>query len=227
MPEDASPRRCSANLLPSPLYVVCDDDVCVRAGWTLTDFAKAALDAGARILQIRAKHASGRTLLEMSRRVIEVARASGALVVVNDRADIARMAGAGGVHVGQDDLLPSSVRRMVGPEAVVGLSTHTLDQVERGCDEPVEYLAIGPVFPTLTKDSVSAAVGLEGVEGAASIADAHAMPVIAIGGMTLDRAPAVIRAGASGVAVVSDLFIAGDPAARIKAYLKALASPHG
>ena len=116
--------------LPSSLYVICDADVCERAGWTLTDFASACLDGGARLLQVRAKHAAARWLLDTTITVVQRARPSGALVVVNDRADLARLAGAGGVHVGQEDLAPASVRLVVGPDAVVGLSTHTVEQWE-------------------------------------------------------------------------------------------------
>src|SRR5262249_13216015 len=139
--------------LPSPLYVICDEDQCTHAGWDLVDFASACLEGGARFLQVRAKQASGRRLLELSQQVVEQARASAALVVVNDRADVARISGANGVHVGQDDLSPGAVRAILGREALVGLSTHTVEQIEASVRDPISYVAIGPVFPTTTKET--------------------------------------------------------------------------
>lgn len=208
--------------LPSPLYVVCDADVCGAAGWTLVDFATACIDGGARLLQIRAKHASGQWMLESTRALMLRAGDAGALVVVNDRADIARLAGAGGVHVGQTDLRPSQVRAIAGPAAVVGVSTHTPDQCEAAIRDPVNYVAIGPVFATATKSTGHATVGLEGVRGAAARMATSGVPVVAIGGITLARARSVIDAGAQAVAVISDLITTGDPAGRVGEYLRAL-----
>ena len=142
-----------------------------------------------------------------------------ASVIVNDRADVARMAGAAGVHVGQEDITARDARRIVGPEAVVGLSTHTLQQVEAGASEPVSYMAVGPVFGTSTKDTGYTAVGLELV--AAAAARAGAVPIVAIGGIDLERAPAVLAAGAASVAVISDL-LTQDPIGRVRAYMERL-----
>ena len=149
---------------------------------------------------------------------------------MNDRADLARLAGAAGVHVGQEDLPPAAVRAIVGREAIVGLSTHTLDQVRTAMGEPVDYLAVGPVFGTATKETGYAAVHLDMVRDAARAAGevgAHdaARPIVAIGGITLERARAVIEAGATTVAVISDLLATGDPEGRVRAYLEALAGP--
>lgn len=153
-----------------------------------------------------------------------MAHAAGAILIVNDRADIAKLAGADGVHVGQDDLEPGAVRRLLGESAIVGLSTHVADQVREAAQLPVDYVAVGPVFGTSTKDTGYRAVG------AGLVADAVAMlrdagapkPIVAIGGITLDRAPDLIRAGAAAVAVISDLLATGDPEGRVRAYLKAL-----
>jgi thiamine-phosphate pyrophosphorylase len=152
--------------LPSPLYAICDAEVCDRAGWTLVDFAAACIDGGATFLQVRAKGVSSAWLLDATTAIVRRAQASGALVVVNDRADLARLAGAGGVHVGQTDLSPAAVRVVVGPEMLIGRSTHTPEQYEAAFSEPVDYVAIGPVFATATKATGCDAVGLEGVRGA-------------------------------------------------------------
>jgi thiamine-phosphate pyrophosphorylase len=153
--------------------------------------------------------------------IVEAARPFDALVVVNDRPDIALMSRARGVHLGQEDLPAAAVRRLLGPAAVVGVSTHTSEQIERASLEPVNYVAIGPVFGTRTKETGYAAVGLEKVIEA--VRRSNGLPVVAIGGVTLGTAPSVWAAGASSVAVISDL-LEGDPAARVRAYLAAAAS---
>jgi thiamine-phosphate pyrophosphorylase len=187
------------------------------------DFADACLQGGARLLQIRAKHVSGRDLLAMTEQVVARASRDDALVIVNDRGDVARIAGAGGVHVGQDDLAPALVRTIVGPRAVIGLSTHTADQVESALTEPINHLAIGPGFGTTTKDTSYPPVGLDRVREVVERASASRLGVVAIGGITLDRARAVLDAGADAVAVISDLLVTGNPADRVRAYLHALA----
>lgn len=206
-PDGQIPRLC----------VICDADVCARADWTVPDFAAACLDGGATFLQIRAKNASPRALLDVTDAVVRRAAGGRALILVNDRADIARMAGAGGVHVGQDDLSPSAVRTLLGEAACVGLSTHTGEQVDAAVTQPIDYLAIGPVFATATKATGYDAVGLSRVTAAAS----RGFPVVAIGGITLDNAADVLRAGATAVAVISDLAVR-DPAARVRAFLNRL-----
>jgi len=126
------------------------------------------------------------------------------------------MSGAAGVHVGQDDLAPSAARRLLGPAAIVGYSTHTSAQIEAASIEPVTYVAVGPVFGTHTKATGYEPVGLELVAEAARLS--RGLPVVAIGGITLDTAAEVLAAGASAVAVISDLFAGGDPRARVAAY---------
>lgn len=209
-------------LLPR-LYAILDADVAAGAGWALLDLAAACLRGGARFLQVRAKTASGAWLLDTTSAIVALARAEGAIVIVNDRADVARLAGADGVHVGQDDLAPASVRPIVGTEHLVGISTHTLEQVEAAVLEPVDYIAIGPVFGTSTKATGYEAVGLEGVRAAARTADARGLPVVAIGGITLERAAGAIEARAASVAVISDLLAGGDPEARVREYVRRLA----
>jgi thiamine-phosphate pyrophosphorylase len=186
--------------------------------------ADAFLAGGARFLQIRSKHAPAAELLAVCDDVTARARKAGATVIVNDRVDIARLSGADGVHVGQEDLDPASARRILGPSARIGISTHTIDQVQMAASAPVDYIAVGPIFGTSTKATGFEAVGLDLVMRAAAVLrDAHvSRPIVAIGGITLERAPAVLRAGAASVAVISDLLATGDPEARVRDYLRAL-----
>jgi thiamine-phosphate pyrophosphorylase len=203
-----------------PLYVICDADVCARAGWTLGAFIESCLEGGARFLQIRAKAMPGGTLLDTTAAAVAAAVTVGATVIVNDRADIARLADAAGVHVGQDDLSPRQVRKVTGSAAIVGLSTHTAAQLQAALDEPIDYAAIGPVFGTATKETGYQPVGLSAVRAAALAAGD--LPVVAIGGITLDRAARVLEAGAASVAVIADLLAGGDPARRVRQFLAAL-----
>lgn len=196
-----------------------------RAGWTLSTLADAYLAGGARFLQVRCKTASSAAFLAACEDVVARAHSCGATVIVNDRADIAALAGADGVHVGQEDLDPASVRRLLGPSAIVGLSTHSPDQVREASELPVDYIAVGPVFGTSTKDTGYRAVGTALVSDAAAALRAAGVvkPIVAIGGITLERAPDVIRAGAASVAIISDLLVTGNPEGRVRDYLRALA----
>ena len=153
--------------------------------------------------------------------MVEEARAAGARLVVNDRADVAALVGAHGLHVGQDDLSPGDARTVVGPDSWLGLSTHTEQQWTAGLLQPVSYLAIGPVFGTGTKATGYDAVGLETVGRAAHAAAGKGLPLVAIGGITIERAPSVIASGASAVAVISGL-LDGSPEARARAFIQAL-----
>jgi thiamine-phosphate pyrophosphorylase len=163
--------------------------------------------AGARLIQLRVKGLSDRRWLAMAGAALAAARASGAHLVVNDRADIARIAGADGLHVGQDDLTGTDARTVVGPAVLLGVSTHNLDQLAAAATEAVDYVAIGPVFPTRTKDNPDPVVGLEMVRRARA---ATPRPLVAIGGITRANVRSVIEAGADGVAVISDLLDAPD-----------------
>lgn len=194
-----------------------------RAGWRPADLARAYLDGGARVLQLRAKHLISAAFLVLCDDVVRLADAMGAGVIVNDRVDLARLSGAAGAHVGQDDIPPRAARALLGPNAIVGCSTHTVAQIEEAAREPVSYIAVGPVFGTATKDTGYGPVGLELVR--AAVERGGGLPIVAIGGITLDRAPGVLAAGASAVAVITDLVATGDPAARVAAYCRALERP--
>lgn len=194
----------------------------MRAGWKPADLARAFMDGGAQCVQIRAKDLPSNRFLELCDTIVGVADRYHTVVIVNDRPDLALMATATGVHVGQEDLPPAQVRSLLGPSAVIGYSTHTDAQIDRASVEPVSYVAIGPVFGTRTKDTGYNAVGLAQVTEAAR--RSKGLPVVAIGGITLETAASVWEAGASSVAVISDLLEGGDPAARVRAYLRTAAA---
>jgi thiamine-phosphate pyrophosphorylase len=186
----------------------------------VAQLAAAFLDGGAKIIQLRAKRLASAPFLAHADDLVRAAAPFGAAVVVNDRVDLALLAGAAGAHVGQEDLPPAAARRLLGPHATIGYSTHTVAQIEAAAEEPVTYIAIGPVFGTGTKTTGYDAVGLALVAEAAR--RSHGRAVVAIGGITLERAPEVIAAGASSVAVITDLLTGGDPTARVAAFLRAL-----
>jgi thiamine-phosphate pyrophosphorylase len=206
-------------LLPT-LTAILDVDVCERAGWTPLDLARAFLDGGARLIQIRAKHLSSGAFLSLADDIVHLARDCDARIVVNDRVDVARMSDAAGVHVGQDDMPPAEARALLGPDAMIGFSTHSPAQLAAAIREPVTYVAVGPVFGTRTKETGYTPVGLELVRHA--VEQSAGLPVVAIGGITLDTAASVLAAGATNVAVISDLLSGGDPAARVRAYVRDL-----
>jgi thiamine-phosphate pyrophosphorylase len=189
--------------------------VAAHAGWSPLDYAIALLDGGASFLQIRAKHAPSGDLLHLCEAVVAAGHACGATVIVNDRADLASLSKADGVHVGQDDLDVEEARRLLGADAIIGLSTHSVDQVASACTTTATYIAVGPVFSTRTKDTGYAAVGPALVRTARHMTT---RPIVAIGGVTLENAHDAIDAGATMVAVISDLLKDGDPAARVRAY---------
>jgi thiamine-phosphate pyrophosphorylase len=209
------------------LYPILDIDLC-RERWLEPLAVLAAfLAGGARFLQLRDK--TGPTAERLARADAVVARAhsAGARVIINDRADIARLSGADGVHVGQDDLLVEDARRIVGPDAIVGLSTHDEQQVAAAALTSATYVAVGPIYGTATKDTGYTARGLDLLKQAASILG-QTKPIVAIGGITLDRAPEVLAAGAASVAVISEL-LQEDPEKMVRAFCRRLAgaAPQG
>lgn len=209
------------------LQAILDADVAARAGWPILDLASAYLRGGARLLQLRAKSMPGDRLLATASALVLLAHKHQAQIIINDRADLARLSSADGVHVGQDDLSPSAARSIVGDAAVVGLSTHTGEQVARAVLEPVSYVAVGPVFGTATKATGLSPVGLDMVRDSARCASSRGLPIVAIGGVTLENAQSVLDAGATCVAVISDLVAAGDPEARVRAYIERLSRSDG
>jgi len=180
----------------------------------------AALAAGgAKVVQFRAKGLSDRRFLDLAAEALAAARAGGAALIVNDRPDVALILGADGVHLGQDDLDPRAVRPLLPPGALLGVSTHNLEQVERAAGAPVDYLAIGPVFPTRSKAAPDPVVGLEMVRKAHALVTGS---LVAIGGITEENARSVVDAGADGVAVISALLSQADLAAAGRRFAAAL-----
>jgi len=182
--------------------------------------ARAACEGGAAVVQLRAKRATDRATLEMAVEIRSIARASGALFFVNDRFDLALLAEADGVHLGQDDVAPACLPAEVRRRLLIGRSTHTLAQARAACAEPVDYVAFGPVFETRSKDSPYDPRGLALLAHAVRSMAPH--PVIAIGGIDLARAASVVRAGAAGAAVISAVAGAIDSRAAARALVRAL-----
>jgi thiamine-phosphate pyrophosphorylase len=180
---------------------------------------EALLQAGVRLLQYRDKTGTSRRLFEASCEIAEQAKRANALFVVNDRADIARAAGAGGVHLGQEDLPVELARRVLAPGQWIGISTHTLWQVEEAESSSADYVAFGPIFATRSKEQPDPVVGLDGLRQARGLTR---KPLVAIGGITLENAPEVIAAGADSVAVIHDLLAAEDIGARAQKFLRIL-----
>lgn len=204
-----------------PLYAILDTALALERGYDPVDLARRFLDGGARLIQLRAKDAPSAQLLAWADAICGAAAEAGAQVIINDRADVALMCGAHGVHVGQEDLPPAALRAAAaGAPLEIGLSTHTGAQIAAAAAEPIDYLAVGPVFGTATKDTGYAAVGLPMVRTAAERGAGR--PVVAIGGITLATAPSVIEAGASAVAIIADLLSSGDPARRVAEYLEVM-----
>jgi thiamine-phosphate pyrophosphorylase len=220
---DASHRlgSAAAPLRLPPLYPIIDVDLCGMRGVDPSTFAAACVGAGARILQVRQKGSAGGdgVFLDIVRAVIAAARPAGARVIVNDRADLAAMSGADGVHVGQQDLPPALVQTIAGRHAIVGISTHTTEQIAEAGVGSADYIAVGPVFRTSTKETGYDPRGLELVRHAARMGK----PVVAIGGITVSNARSVLDAGASSVAIISDLLSAADPEARVREFLAIVA----
>ena len=184
-----------------PVYPILDTAALERIGLDIVLAAEAFLEGGARILQYRHKGFWSRDVFAQAGRVTELCRDAKAVFILNDRADYAALLGAG-LHVGQDDLSPSDARRMIGGGKVLGFSTHSAAQMRAAADEPVDYVAFGPVFATQSKAQADTTVGLDSLRLARGLTD---RPLVAIGGITRENARACFDAGADSVAVISDL----------------------
>lgn len=182
--------------------------------------AKALFDGGATWVQIRDKTAASETLIVEVDQVLKLAPQH-ARVVVNDRADVARITGAAGVHLGQDDLPPSQARLVLEGGQIIGLSTHSLPQALDADAAPVDYIAVGPVFATSTKENVAPVLGLEKLR---KICSQVRKPVVAIGGITLDSAREVLNCGVASVVAIGDLLKHGNVADRTRDWVRRLES---
>jgi thiamine-phosphate pyrophosphorylase len=196
---------------------------------THEEIVRQLLAGGARLIQLRDKEASAKDMLGAARACIPLTRAAGAKLIVNDRADVALAADADGVHLGQEDLSVEAAREMLGPDRIIGISTHSLEQAMCALETSADYIAVGPIYATTTKENPDPVVGLELVR---RMRELTVRPLVAIGGMTPERALEVIAAGANTVAVISALYplenlrnltAKPDIAGRTRTFLAALA----
>jgi thiamine-phosphate pyrophosphorylase len=209
------------NLVFPRLYAIIDPTLLAISE---LDLAEALAGSGVELIQYRNKTASSRQFFEISRQLSSVLGPRGIRFIVNDRADIAMLAGAGGVHVGQEDLGVEDARAICGPDRWVGVSTHTLEQLAAADRTSADYIAFGPIFSTATKKNPDPVVGTELLRKARQMTK---KPLVAIGGITLQRAAEVYRAGADSLAVIRDLICAPNPGARAREYLAVAASAAG
>jgi thiamine-phosphate pyrophosphorylase len=163
---------------------------------------------GAWLIQLREKQMPALDLYKQAQTAVEVAKQSGVRLIINDRVDIALAIGASGVHLGQDDMPPEAARKLLGPQAIVGYSTHNLEQAINATKLPIDYLAIGPIFSTTTKSDTAPVLGLNGLRAVRQATGK--LPLVAIGGITPTNAREVIEAGADSVAVISALLSTAD-----------------
>ena len=185
-------------LPPARVYPITDTRL---SGLTHAEQVARLVRGGATLIQLREKHLPPRAFFEQAQQAIAVAHANGARIVINDRVDIALALAADGVHLGQDDMPPAAARALLGDQALIGFSTHTLQQAIYARDLPIDYLAVGPIFQTTTKANPDPAIGLAGLtEIRTQIGD---FPLVAIGGITASNVKITLEAGASCVAVIS------------------------
>jgi len=202
-------------VLPT-LYVILDAGMLTEpAGVT----AQKLMEAGVKLLQYRAKNATARELWNESRAIAEAARRAKCTFIVNDRPDVAYLAGADGVHVGQDDLEVEQARQLMGPGRWVGVSTHNLEQFRKAAASSADYIAVGPIFQTSSKANPDPVVGTKLLRHVRALTE---KPIVAIGGITLELAADVLAAGADSVAVISDILKAKDPAATAREFIRRL-----
>ncbi|MBZ5608002.1 MAG: thiamine phosphate synthase [Acidobacteriia bacterium] len=183
-------------------YPVLDTGLLASRGLSVSVAAEAILEAGARILQFRHKEFFSRAVYEEAERVAGLCRAAGALFVMNDRADFAMLLGAA-LHLGQDDLTPADARRILPAGSIIGFSTHNQKQLREGDSQPVDYLAIGPIFATGSKQNPDPIVGVDELRALRALTR---KPLVAIGGITRLAARPVLEAGADSLAVIGDLY---------------------
>jgi thiamine-phosphate pyrophosphorylase len=198
------------------LYAILDasPELAGPSKFSILEIAERLAGAGVELFQYRDKKGSARRIQETSAALVAKA-GKGARIIVNDRADIAAIVRAGGVHVGQKDLPVEAARKICGGALWVGVSTHNLEQLRAADATSADYIAVGPIFRTRTKENPDPVVGLEFLRAARGITR---KPLVAIGGITVESAQAVYEAGADSLAVIRDLMAAEDPAARAREY---------
>jgi thiamine-phosphate pyrophosphorylase len=204
----------------SSLYIILDPSVCPAR--PLVEVLTVAVEAGAQLFQYRNKTASMKEAYGEALALRQAAAKAGVLFIVNDRCDLALAVDADGVHLGQGDLPLDLARRVMGPDKLIGISTHNLDQVRGASAGKPDYLGFGPIFTPGSKQDHDPVVGLEGLRAMRRLTS---LPVFAIGGIQIDQAGEVMRAGANGVAVVSAILKAPDISYAVKAFLAQMPGP--
>jgi thiamine-phosphate diphosphorylase len=202
--------------LPSPLYAILDRSVAGHRG--LVDLLDLVLAGGCRLVQLREKTMPPAELLALARQLARRCREAGALFIVNDRADLALAAGADGLHVGQDDMPAREARGLLRPGMILGVSTHDEDQARAAVTDGADYVAVGSIFPTTSRVGFQ----LVGTTLIRRVRPVVPVPLVAIGGITIDNAAEVIQAGADGVAVISAICAQPDPESATRALLDRL-----
>jgi thiamine-phosphate pyrophosphorylase len=197
--------------LPSHFYGMVD----ASFGHEPVALATTMLDAGAQILQLRLKDLPARDFLAAARSIVALCRARGAFLIVNDRVDIAMLAGADGVQLGQEDLPLDAARGVAGAGVVIGISTHTIDQARAAEDGGADYIGFGPMYAGGLK-SIRAGQGLENLR---AVRAAVKIPIVAIGGITEATVPEILAAGADAAAIITDVLSAPDVAAKVRSIL--------
>ncbi len=190
----------ATNFRPPRFYQIIDTSVLSAANVAPVEMSEALVAAGAKILQYRHKGHWTQSQFDEANAISQLCKSTGILFVLNDRADFAHLVGAA-LHIGQDDLPPEAARRVVG-DAVIGFSTHNPAQMKRAFGAPVDYLSLGPIFATKSKEKPDPVVGIEGLKAWRRLTE---KPLVAIGGITLENAPEVLNAGADSVAIISGL----------------------
>jgi len=183
--------------------------------------ARTLLDAGARVMQLRLKDAPGRDLLAAARAIAAMCREGGAMLIVDDRADIAMLAGAAGVHLGQEDLPLEAARRLVGPDMIVGISTHSVEQAVAAQRGRADYIGFGPLYPGGLRNNAAG----KGIAMLREVRAAVSIPIVAIGGITEATVPEALAAGADACAIIADVVRAADITIKVRALLALHRSP--
>ena len=210
----------SSFAFPSPLYAIAD--TLGRLELSFFGLAEQICAGGARLLQLRVKDRPTREFLTIAQEVRTICHRYGSLLIINDRADIALAVEADGVHVGQEDLPLAAARKVLGPGKLIGVSTHDPAQALAAGRGGADYLGFGPLFGTSTKATGYSARGLDQLREVRALVS---LPIVAIGGITAERAPAVLAAGADAVAMISDLVLATDITAKVRETLETVKGP--
>lgn len=195
------------------LCVITDEHRCP------VELARMALDGGARMLQLRRKSATGRELFEWAVRIQDLCNQHEAIFIVNDRVDIAIAMQADGVHLGQEDLPAQTARAMLGPDLLIGVSVSNVDEALKAHADGADYLGLGHIFPTFSKEKLNPPLGIPMITAVKTAVD---LPIVAIGGISIENAGEVMYAGASGIAVISAVTGAADPVAATRALVRKL-----